>query len=105
VREGIRPYLEETAGIGELVDFVEDQPGPGEGTVELLRVRELLLGGGKVAVDVVGIGDGPSEGGFSDAADTGEPDDGSEVPGREDSLEPERALDHQDSGYIQSDQM
>jgi hypothetical protein len=55
-------------------------------------------------MDVIGIGDGPGEGGFTDTADPRVPDDGSEALGRKDPLEPEWALDHEGSPCMWSDQ-
>lgn len=65
---------------GEAVDFVEDDHSVGPGGEKPLGVIQQCPRAREFAVELVGVGQGLSQGGLADALDTHQPDDGAELP-------------------------
>ena len=86
--------FEEVGGIGEAVDFVEDEAVPGVALEEGFGVVGITAERGDLAVDVGGFWDGFCKRGLADAAGGCEPDNGALEPAGFDAGEPARTGDH-----------
>ena len=87
------------------MDFIEDEPGRGEGAVKRLGVGEQLLGGRQVAVHEPGVFAAFRERGLPDAANARQPDDGGLAPRGFEAIAPKRTGIYAVSFYVWSDSM
>ena len=87
-------HFEKVAGIGEAVDFVEDDSAAGVGLQERLGILGISAGGGEFAIQVDGLRNRAREGGFSDASGGCEPNHRALAPGFFDQFKPKWAGNH-----------
>jgi hypothetical protein len=96
--------FQETAGVGELVNLVQDHYRLGAGLVEGLRVAAHFFELGQVAVRVKDTFRAKTfrQGGLATTADTAQPGDGNVPPGFFYPIDPEWSIKHATVVYVQS---
>lgn len=91
-RKLVCPDLEQSAWVGELVNFIEDHDGFPDRAKEVLGITQAFGDTGQIAVEVLGVRQGFGQDGLPHAPRPAEPRHRGLIPGVVEPGSPERAF-------------